>query len=155
MLPSWRASSVLSDAPWNALLQWLRASQKRPIVLDGVRPYNLMPYQHCGLVLAVQDLGWCQCSNYRLHSGGYRESKIESLGLPQASRPGALRCAPLGRLLRTPFDSYHKPPSKRLVVACHERSPSVARTSRMVEAAGVEPASGKLPLKLLHAYPGF
>jgi hypothetical protein len=26
---------------------------------------------------------------------------------------------------------------------------------RLVEAAGVEPASGKLPLKLLHAYPGF
>ena len=25
----------------------------------------------------------------------------------------------------------------------------------MVEAAGVEPASGNLPLKLLHAYPGF
>jgi len=25
----------------------------------------------------------------------------------------------------------------------------------MVEAAGVEPASGKLPLKLLHAYPRF
>ena len=33
---------------------------------------------------------------------------------------------------------------------------SVLRSERrLVEAAGVEPASGKLPLKLLHAYPGF
>ena len=36
-------------------------------------------------------------------------------------------------------------------MACHAKP----ERRSMVEAAGVEPASGNLPLKLLHAYPGF
>ncbi len=84
----------------------------------------------------------------------------------RALRTGFLRQAQdfMSRIsmIRTPFDELmasNSTTEKVSLMACHERGRKILgeifRTSRMVEAAGVEPASGNTPLKVLHAYPVF
>ena len=55
--------------------------------------------------------------------------------------------------LRQGYGGHHPSLVLLILQACHPKLVSKANERRMVEAGGVEPPSGNIPLRLLHTYP--